>query len=148
MARGRFHHTMDAKGRVSLPASLRAELQAHGDQPPILTELVDCTAVGVFSHERWLEIEERLANMSQMQPEIQSVQRMLVSGAVPCPIDGQGRVLIPQHLREHASLEREVTIAGVGRRIEIWDRACFDEELSHIRERGPEVSRVAAELGL
>ncbi len=139
---------MDAKGRVSLPASLRGELQGQSDLPPILTNLVDCKAVGVFSHDRWIEIEQRLANMSQMQPEIQSVQRMLVSGAVECPIDGQGRVLIPPHLREHASLSREVTIAGVGRRIEIWDRAGFDEELSHIRESGPDVARVAAELGL
>ncbi len=148
MARGRFQHTMDAKGRVSIPTSLRMELQAHGDLPPILTNLVDCPAVGVFSHDRWLEIEQRLANMSQMQPEIQSVQRMLVSGAVECPIDGQGRVLVPPHLREHGELDREVTIAGVGRRIEIWDRSRFDQELAEIRDRGPEVSRVAAELGL
>lgn len=139
---------MDAKGRLSIPASLRGELQAQGDLPPILTNLVECKAVGVFSHDRWIEIEQRLASMSQMQPEIQSVQRMLVSGAVECPIDSQGRVLIPPHLREHASLERDVTIAGVGRRIEIWDRASFDEELAQIRDRGPEVSRVAAELGL
>lgn len=148
MARGRFAHTMDAKGRLSLPAALREELQAQDDRPPILTNLVDCPAVGVFSHDRWIEIEQRLANMSQMQPEIQQIQRMLVSGAVECPVDGQGRILIPPHLREHADLEREVTIAGVGRRIEIWDRARFDEELRAIRDRGREVSKVAAELGV
>jgi MraZ protein len=139
---------MDSKGRVSMPASFRSELQAHGDLPPILTTLVDSPAVGVYAHERWLEIEQRLASMSQMQPEVQAVQRLLVSSAVECPIDGQGRVLIPPHLREHAGLEREVTIAGLGRRIEIWDRASFDAELIGIRERGAEVSRVAAELGL
>jgi MraZ protein len=148
MARGRFFHTMDAKGRVSLPAVLRVDLQTQDDRPPILTNLVDCPAVGVFSHDRWLEIEQRLASMSQMQPEIQSVQRLLVSGAVECPIDAQGRILVPPHLREHAGLERDVTIAGVGRRIEIWDRARFDEELATIRRNGPDVSRVAAELGL
>lgn len=148
MARGRFAHTMDAKGRLSLPASLREELQAQDDRPPILTNLVDCPAVGVFSHDRWTEIEQRLANMSQMQPEIQQIQRMLVSGAVECPVDGQGRILVPPHLREHAGLEREVTIAGVGRRIEIWDRGRFDEELRAIRDRGREVSKVAAELGV
>lgn len=148
MARGRFAHTMDAKGRLSIPATLREELQAHDDRPPILTNLVDCPAVGLYAHDRWLEIEQRLANMSQMQPEIQQIQRMLVSGAVECPIDGQGRILVPPHLREHAGLEREVTIAGVGRRIEIWDRARFDEELRGIRERGREVSKVAAELGV
>lgn len=148
MARGRFSHTMDAKGRVSIPAGLRMELQNQDDRPPIVTNLVDCPAVGLFAHDRWLEIEQRLANMSQMQPEIQSVQRMLVSGAVEAPIDGQGRILIPPHLREHAGLGKEVTIAGVGKRIEIWDRARFDEELQTIRDQGKQVSSVAAELGV
>ncbi|MDX1648248.1 MAG: division/cell wall cluster transcriptional repressor MraZ [Myxococcota bacterium] len=148
MARGRFAHTMDAKGRLSIPAALREELQARDDRPPFLTNLVDCPAVGLYPHDRWLEIEQRLSNMSQTQPEIQKMRRMLVSGAVECPIDGQGRILIPPHLREHAGLEREVTIAGVGGRIEIWDRGRFDDELRGIREHGPEVSRVAAELGL
>jgi MraZ protein len=139
---------MDAKGRVSIPAGLRMELQNQDDRPPIVTNLVDCPAVGLFAHDRWLEIEQRLANMSQMQPEIQSVQRMLVSGAVEAPIDGQGRILIPPHLREHAGLGKEVTIAGVGKRIEIWDRARFDEELQTIRDQGKQVSSVAAELGV
>lgn len=148
MARGRFFHTMDAKGRVSIPAALRMELQTQDDRPPIITNLVECEALGVFSYDRWLEIEQGLANMSQVQPEIQALQRMLVSGAVESPLDAQGRVLIPPHLREHAGLEREVTIAGVGRRIEIWDRGRFEQALAKIREKGPEVSRVVAELGL
>ena len=148
MARGRFAHTMDAKGRVAIPQVLREELLAEDERPPFLTNLVDCPAVGLFSHGRWLEIEQRLTSRSQMQPEIQSIQRLLVSGAVECPLDGQGRILVPQHLRDHASLDREVTIAGVGPRIEIWDRARFDQELTTIRESGREVSKVAAELGL
>lgn len=148
MARGRFAHTLDAKGRVSIPAGLRVELQSTDDRPPILTNLVDTPAVGLFSHDRWEEIERRLENMSQTQPEIQAVRRMLVSGAAESPIDGQGRLLVPPHLREHAGLERDVTIAGVGTRIEIWDKARFDEELRRIRESRHQVSSIAAELGL
>ena len=148
MARGRFSHTMDPKGRVSIPAGLRLEFQAENGWPPFLTNLVDCPAVGLFSHDRWLEIERYLENMSQAQPEVQSVRRLLVSGAVESPIDGQGRVLIPPHLREHAGLEREVTIAGVGSRIEIWDKARFEEEIQQTRERSHEISSLAAELGL
>jgi len=141
-------HTMDEKGRVSIPAVLRAELLEQDPRPPILTNLVDCPAVGLFPQNRWTEIEQRLNNMSQMQPEVASLRRMLISGAVEAPIDGQGRILIPPYLREHGGLGREVTIAGVGGRIEIWDRARFDQELQAIRRRGREVSTVAAELGL
>jgi MraZ protein len=139
---------MDAKGRLAIPPVLRMELQAQEGRPPVLTNLVDCPAVGVFAYERWLEIEQRLSTMSQMQPEVQSIRRMLVSGAQECPFDSQGRLLVPPHLREHAGLGREVVIAGVGQRIEIWDRTRFERELDSIRERGSEVARIAADLGL
>lgn len=148
MARGRFFHSMDDKGRVSIPAVLRNELQAQDERPPFLTTVLDSPAVGLYAHEKWLAIEERISNMSQMKPEIASLRRMLLSGAVEAPIDNSGRILIPPHLREHAELDREVTIAGVGSRIEIWDKARFDEELGSIRQQGREVSDVAAELGL
>lgn len=148
MARGRFTYTMDAKGRLAIPPVMRMELQTHPDRPPFLTNLVDCPALGLFAHERWLEIEQRLSTMSQMQPEIQAIRRMLVSGAQECPLDNQGRLLIPPHLREHAGLAREVTIAGVGPRIEIWDTARFERELVITKDKGSEFARVAAELGL
>jgi len=148
MARGRSAHTMDAKGRISIPAGLRVELQVEKDRPPFLTNLADCPALGLYAHDHWLEIERRLETMSQIQPEVQSFRRLFVSGAVESPIDAQGRVLIPPHLREHAGLEREVIIAGVGRRIEIWDKARFDEELQQTRDRSREISSVLAELGV
>jgi MraZ protein len=124
------------------------DLQADSDRPPFLTNLADCPAVGLYSHDRWLEIERRLESMSQAHPGIQSFRRLFVSGAVESPLDAQGRVLIPPHLREHAGLEREVTIAGVGSRIEIWDKARFEEELQQTREQSHEVSSFAARLGL
>jgi MraZ protein len=124
------------------------ELQAEEDRPPFLTNLVDSPALGLYAHDRWLEIERRLETMSYAQPEIQSYRRLVVSGAVESPFDAQGRVLVPPHLREHAGLEREVIIAGVGSRIEIWDKARFDEELEQTRKRSHEVSSLVAELGL
>jgi len=139
---------MDAKGRISIPAGLRVEFQVEKDRPPFLTNLADCPALGLYTHDHWLEIERRLETMSQIQPEVQSFRRLFVSGAVESPIDAQGRVLIPPHLREHAGLEREVVIAGVGRRIEIWDKARFDEELQQTRDRSREISSVLAELGV
>ena len=148
MARGRSIHTMDAKGRISIPAGLRVELQVEKDRPPFITNLADCPALGLYAHDYWLEIERRLETMSQIQPEVQSFRRLFVSGAVESPIDAQGRVLIPQHLRDHAGLEKEVIIAGVGRRIEIWDKARFDEEIQQTRDRSHEISSVLAEAGV
>lgn len=146
MFRGRFAHTIDAKGRVSIPASFRVELQEHDEQPPFLTNLPRCLAL--YPNDKWLEIEERVASLSQIRPEVQAYQRFLVSGAQASPIDRQGRMLLPPTLREHAALEREVIIAGVGPRIEIWDRERFDEELQRTIERSDEISSVLADLGL
>jgi len=148
MARGHVHHVLDAKGRVAIPQGYRMELQAQDQRAPILTLLVDQPALGLYAHNRWQAIEERLESMSPVQPEIQEVRRMLVSGAVECPIDGQGRILIPPHLREHAGLEREVTFAGVGARIEIWSRQRYEGEIRATRQRAHEIATIAAQLGL
>jgi MraZ protein len=137
---------MDPKGRVSMPMIYRAELQEHEDRPPFVTNLSRCLAL--FPHERWLELEERMASLSQVRPEVQAYQRFLVSGAQECPIDRQGRILLPQHLRQHAGLERDVVIAGVGPRIEIWDRGRLEDEIRRVTERHDEISRDLADLGL
>jgi MraZ protein len=70
---------------------------------------------------------------------------MMISGAEECPIDKQGRMLIPQHLRDHAGLDREVTIAGVGPRLEIWDKARFEANLKQTQARYPEIARQVAD---
>ncbi|HEU4427597.1 MAG TPA: division/cell wall cluster transcriptional repressor MraZ [Myxococcota bacterium] len=148
MARGRFTYTLDAKGRLAIPQAMRMELLAQSDRPPVLTNLVGASAIGVYSAQRWDAIEQRLEGMSQVQPEVQQVSRLLLSGAQECPFDAQGRVLVPAHLREYAELERDVVIAGVGSRIEIWNKARFERELATAKDRGTELARIAADLGL
>jgi MraZ protein len=148
MARGHVHHVLDSKGRVAIPQVYRMELQAQDQRPPILTALIDQKALGLYGHGHWQSIEERLESMSQVQPEVQAVRRLLVSGAVECPVDGQGRILIPPHLREHAGLERDVTFAGVGARIEIWSKERYEGEIRQTRDRAHEISTIAAQLGL
>ena len=124
------------------------ELQAENDRPPFLTSLVDCPALGLYSHDRWLEIENRLEKMSQAHPGVQSYRRLVISGAVESPLDAQGRVLVPPHLREHAGLEREVTIAGVGSRIEIWDKAAWETYKEETEKNSKDIAERLGELGV
>ncbi|HEX2484045.1 MAG TPA: division/cell wall cluster transcriptional repressor MraZ [Myxococcota bacterium] len=148
MARGHVHHVLDAKGRVAIPQTYRMELQAQDQRAPILAALIDKPALGLYAQNRWQAIEERLESMSQVQPEVQAVRRMLVSTATECPIDGQGRILIPEDLREHAGLDRNVTFAGVGARVEIWSKERYEGEIRATRERAHEIATIAAQLGL
>ncbi len=146
MFRGRFVHTIDSKNRMSLPVGFRTELQRRSDQPPILTNAHQC--LELHPYEDWQRFEERIVGIATIDPRAQALARMMVSGAVECPIDRQGRILVPQHLREYAGLEREVTVAGVGPKIELWNSARFEANLIQTQARYEEISiDLAAKLG-
>lgn len=145
MFRGRYLHTIDAKGRVSLPAEFRAELQRRSDRPPVLTNMLDCLAL--FSRDEWDAYEDRLAGVDAFRVEGHEMQRFMISGATECAADSQGRILIPQYLREHALLDKDVTIAGVGARIEIWDRTRFAQDLARTQARFREISAEVSKIG-
>ena len=136
---------MDPKGRLSIPLTYRNDLMASSENPPILTNLSECLAL--YPHDAFLNIAKELDAKSPFQPETEAYRRFLMSGAVECPFDSQGRILVPQHLREHARLEREVTIAGVGPNIEIWDKTRFDQNNHHTRANLREIASVGASEG-
>jgi MraZ protein len=146
--RGRFYHTIDAKGRVSIPSGYRLELQNSNEQAPIVTNGV--TQAGrclwLYPYEDWCDYEDRLVGLPADNLKVQSYVRFMVSGAIECPIDNQGRALLPAYLREHATLEREVTFAGTGNRIEIWGKSLFDENQSETQENFVDIASVVAEL--
>jgi MraZ protein len=138
-------HTIDAKGRVSLPAEFRSELQRRSDRPPILTNMLDCLAL--YSRDAWDAYEDRLSSVDSFRLEGHELQRFMISGATECAPDSQGRILIPQYLREHAMLDKDVTIAGVGSRIEIWDRQRLANDLSRTQARFREISTEVSKIG-
>jgi len=145
MFRGRYVHTIDAKGRVSLPVELRNELQRRSDRTPTLTNMYDHLAL--FPDDEWQAYVARLGNTNQFRMEPQELRRFLISGAVDGGPDAQGRIAIPAYLREHAKLEKEVMIAGVGDHIEIWDRGLFEQDLARTRAQFREISTEVSKIG-
>jgi MraZ protein len=144
MFRGRFIHTIDTKGRISIPSGFRMELERRSERAPILTNAFRC--LHLYPFEDWCEVERRIVENETEDTDFQAYQRMMISGATECPIDKQGRLLVPPHLREHAGLERDVTIAGVGPRVEIWDKARFDADLMKTQARFSEIASMVAGL--
>ena len=131
-------HTIDAKNRMSLPATFRQQLQQRGPgdeapKPPIITNANFC--LELYPFDDWVKFEEDIVSIASVDPEAQAYARVMISGATECPIDKQGRVLVPTHLREYAGLKREVTVAGVGPKIELWDTARFEANLQMIQSR-------------
>ncbi len=149
MFRGRFSHTIDTKGRVSIPSGFRMELQRRSERPPIVTNGV--TSAGeclwLYPYEDWCEYESRIVGLSPDNLDAQSFVRFMVSGATECPIDNQGRSLLPAFLRDYAKLGREVTIAGVGARIEIWNKTKFDEDQTNTQVNFQRIASVVSNLG-
>jgi MraZ protein len=150
MFRGHHAHTIDAKNRVSIPVGFRVEIQRRGDHAPIVTtghtNASEC--LWLYPFEDWCELEKRLVDLAPSDLDVQSYARYLISGASPCPIDAQGRMLLPQYLRDHARLERDVTLAGAGKRIELWDSATYQEDRTKTRARLPEIASLVAKLEL
>jgi len=147
MFRGRYEHTIDAKGRTSVPARYRDALGAAGDRRIVLTSALDPCLVA-YTPLEWIAFEERLGRLPQFDRAVQKLRRIYVSGAVECDIDDVGRILVPPTLREHAGLKKEVLWAGAGRYAELWDK---DEWLKHFETTDEEKRDIAsrlAELGV
>lgn len=134
MFRGQYEHTLDPKGRVSVPSKFREVLSAKGDGRLIITYLDSCLMAYPF--DEWRDLEEKLLSYSFVSDEQTAVVRHLVSNAVDCDVDKQGRVLIPPLLREKAGLATDVVLAGVLKKFEIWDRARWIEESKKPLQKG------------
>lgn len=147
MFRGRYEHTIDAKGRTSVPSRYRDVLSAGGERRIVLTSALDPCLVA-YAPQEWSAFEERLAKLPQFDRAVQRLKRIYVSGAVECEPDEVGRIVIPPTLRDHAHLKKDVLWAGAGRYAELWDK---DEWLKHFETTDDEQREIAArlaELGL
>ncbi|MEW6031609.1 MAG: division/cell wall cluster transcriptional repressor MraZ [Bacillota bacterium] len=119
---GEFRHTIDDKGRLSLPAKFRLEL---GERVVITKGLERC--LFVFPMKEFEALVERLKGLPLGRKEAREFSRFLLAGSTDVEVDGHGRVLIPQNLREYAGLERETVVIGVSSRVEVWDRQAYDD---------------------
>ena len=119
------------------------ELQKRSDQPPILTGDQKC--LRIYPFEDWCDYEAKIVAEAAIDPDAQDLVRLVVSGAVEAPIDKQGRILVPQYLREQAHIRKDVTLAGVGHLVELWDTARLSENLGSTQENFRELSSKIAE---
>jgi len=147
MFRGRFEHTIDPKGRVSIPAKFRELLGEKYDDRLIITTGLDPCLVA-FPYGEWVNVEEKVSSLSMVKKEVKAFQRVFISGATECPIDKLGRVLIPPTLRSHAQLEKDVVFAGMLKKFEIWSKERFFEVIRKAEESFEEMGETLAALGL
>jgi len=146
MFRGRSIHTLDAKGRIRIPTRFRDILKTRYEDRFVITNLDRCLVA--YPLQEWEIIEEKLGSLSLVRQDVKAFQRFFISGATECNFDKQGRILIPQTLREHASLEREVVLAGMLRSFEVWSKDSWDAEIKRAHDNFAEITTTLAELGI
>lgn len=118
---GEYVHSVDPKGRVNFPSKLREDF---GDRFIVTKGLDNC--LFCYSLTEWEKIEEKIAALPISKSR--GLQRFLFAGAVQAEPDKQGRILIPQNLREYAGLCRDVMIIGASNRVEIWDKEAYEAD--------------------
>lgn len=125
---GEYEHSLDAKGRLIMPAKLRDDI----GEVFILTKGLD-GCLFAFSKSEWEKFEQKLSALPVSDKNARAFTRFFFAGAIECEIDKQGRFLISSNLREFASLTKDVVIIGLNSRIEIWSKEKWmaeDEEIS------------------
>ena len=142
MLLGAYDHTLDDKNRLTLPAKFR---QSFAEGVVITRGFDGC--LYAFRRADWDRlVESRLATLDPLRPEGRRLQRHFFSGATEAELDKQGRVMLPAQLIEHAKLGREIVVAGVNDRLEIWDRAAWRKELAEVEGSAEDVAeRLAAQ---
>lgn len=143
MLLGEYSHNLDAKGRVSVPAKFREDL---GHTFVVTKGLDNC--LFAYSKEEWKTFEEKLKNLPLTNMNARNFIRFFFSGATECEIDKQGRINIPQNLREYASLSKDVYIIGVSTRVEIWDKEKWDNYTSPENMDLDEIASQMSNLGI
>ena len=129
---GSFLHTMDKKGRLSIPARYRDVLHQRQDRSLILTNFEGY--IMAFPQSEWLKVTEELNKQPTFDKEIRRFIRFLNARAEECSLDRMGRILIPTNLRDYANLERDVCIVGTGRTFEIWNPQTYEEHDKQLEE--------------
>ena len=143
MLLGEYKHNLDPKGRVAIPAKFREELKAGA----IITRGLD-NCLFVFAAKEWEALAKKLIALPLAQANSRAFVRLMLAGASNVEVDSQGRVLIPDYLRKYAGLLKEVVVAGLYSRAEIWDAEKWSKYKQKTESASDEIAEKLGELGI
>ena len=148
MFRGSSFHTIDAKGRIIIPARFRDVIRS-GDGNGLMISKMD-TALVAYLPAEWHKIESKILTLAEKSPGMRRFRRVFIGGAFECSCDKQDRILIPPTLRQYAELTREIVLVGVLDHFEVWSRAKWKQENITLEKdmQNEEVRNEIARLGL
>jgi MraZ protein len=136
---GEFVHSIDRKGRIILPAKFREAAKGNFIEKFFVTRGLD-KCLFMFAEEEWRSQEQKFKNVSFTRQESRVFNRLYFSGAVEVAPDKQGRILLPQYLKDFAEIKKDLVLVGVSSRIEIWSKDGWDKFYGNWRQSFEEIA--------
>lgn len=140
---GEYSHTIDEKGRLAIPAKFRIELK----KGTVVTRGID-NCLFVYTKVEWAKLAEKLALLPLSQANSRAFARLMLAGAFELESDKQGRALIPEYLRKFAGLTKNVVVAGLYSRLEIWDESKWTAYKSATESESTAIAERMSDLGV
>lgn len=148
MLKGHYVNSINEKGRLSIPSRFRDILKEWDASQLIVTKSIVDRCLLAFAPEDWERMEQLAKGLSMVKKEDIVFKRHLVGSAEECPIDAQGRILIPSGLRDYAGLKKKCLLVGLVDRIEIWDQDTYNKSMEEALEDSEKLREGLAKLGL
>lgn len=140
---GEYTHTIDDKNRISLPSKFRKEM----GKKVVLTHGLD-NCLFLYSISEWQKISEKLSNLPMGQADTRGFNRFMLAGAIEVEIDTIGRILIPDFLKDFATLKSKAVFAGVHNRVELWDEVKWGAYKKRIEGQADKMAEKLGEIGV
>jgi len=140
---GEYKHTIDAKKRLAIPAKFRKEL----GKGAVLTRGLD-NCLALYPQKEWKTMADKLSKLPQGQTDARGFNRIILAGAADVEFDSLGRILVPDYLKEYAGLGKNIVIAGVYNRLEIWDELRWQEYKNNVEKDVGDIAKRLGDLGV
>lgn len=140
---GEYNHNLDDKGRVAVPAKFRAMLKGGA----VVTRGLD-NCLFLYTKKEWQELAVKLAKLPISKANTRAFARLMLAGAMDVDFDNQGRIMLPEYLRKFAGLKKNLTIAGLYDRLEIWDEAAWNKYKKGTEKKSTDIAEALGELGV
>ena len=140
---GEYYHSIDEKGRLAIPVKFRAELAGGA----VVTRGLD-NCLFIYTLDEWQKLADKLSSMPISQANSRAFSRLMLAGAMDVVLDKQGRVILPDYLRKYAKTKKNVVVAGLYNRLEVWDEAIWQDYKEKTEKDSGEIAEKMGELGV
>lgn len=140
---GEYKHNIDEKGRLAVPVKFRAKLA----QGVVITRGLD-NCLFLYSREEWQKLALKLAGLPISQANTRAFSRLMLAGAMDADLDRQGRIIVPDYLRQYADIKKKAVITGLYNRLEIWDEEAWETYKGATEKNSSDIAEALGELGV